>query len=251
VTKVNECLKHELLLHVQRPLLLNPMSYLRERFSFRNETHANAANQELSESDGISICRDGNYFANAQDCQLYNDMCELLGDLWSKGCGDIRRTFEDAFHALDYNELRSVLEGTRSILKLLDAEGMQQMDDLGEALCTAYNVSQDQLASERLLIFSELGFPEFNNAQFDLLVSLKNAEFVEMVRFVGLQLASEAYQFSGLALCMKEPLGDITWRELDIRLEELKSMEGLEATLGFLDEFVCDVLSFYEAQIYG
>jgi hypothetical protein len=131
--RLNVSLKHELLLHVRRPVLLNPMDYLRERFCFRNESHANNASQERY--DGITVCRDGNYFANVQDGQLYNDVCGLLDSFLSKGCTDIRRTLEDTFHTLDYNEFRSVLEGTRSVLHLLDAEGMQQMDDLGETLC--------------------------------------------------------------------------------------------------------------------
>jgi hypothetical protein len=247
MTRLNDSLKYELLLHGRRPLLINPMSHLRESFSFRSETQTSHDNRD--KSDAIAIFRDGNHFANLQDVQLYDDVSDLLRRFVSESCSEMRRTLGDAFHKLDYNQLRSILEGARSMLQLFVTEGVQQMDALGKTLCPVYNVSQQQLKAERGLLLGELGFPDLSNSQFDLLVSLMPGEFLELIRFVGLQLASEAYQFCGLPLGMKEPLRTEPLRQLHMRLEELKSMEGLETAVKSLDEFVRDVLSFYEVQM--
>jgi hypothetical protein len=247
ISRLEDTLRHELALHVRRPMLMNPLEYLRERFSFREDAAANAANGERS--DSISMCRNGNYFANVQDVQLYNSVSELVNGFTLEGSTEMRRTLEDTFHSFDYNRLRSLLEGIRNILQLLRTEGIREMAVMEEMLCTAFRISREQLASESFLILGQLGFPEVNKAQSDLLLSLQSREIVELVRFAGFQLASEAYLFSELPLCLKEPLGVEEHRAQDAAFKLMKAREGLETTLGLLDEFVLDVLSYYEKLI--
>lgn len=224
-------------------MLMNLMENLRERFVFREE----AEESPRGESHPIKIGRHGDYFANAQDVQLYNDVAQLLeGFELIDGSDQIRRTLEDSFHSLDYDALRSLLSGVQRLLELLRLEGKEEMNTLAHAVCDAFRLSPDRLESERALVFEQLGLPPLKNSQARELLDLQPCELVELVRFVGSQLASEAYLFAKLPLCLKEPLGVKAREELEASINQMKEIDGLEATLAKINELVRDILSFYE-----
>ena len=117
-------------------MLMNLMENLRERFVFREV----AEESSVGESHPINIGRHGNYFANAQDVQLYNDVSQLVEGLeLIEGSDQIRRTLEDSFHALDYDALRSLLNGVQRLLELLRLEGKEEMNTLADAVCHAFS----------------------------------------------------------------------------------------------------------------
>jgi hypothetical protein len=227
-------------------MLMNLMENLRERFVFREV----AEESSVGESHPINIGRHGNYFANAQDVQLYNDVSQLLEGLeLIEGSDQIRRTLEDSFHALDYDALRSLLNGVQRLLELLRLEGKEEMNTLADAVCHAFRLSCDRLKSDRSLVFEQLDLPTLTNSQAQQLLALQPCELVELVRFAGSQLASEAYLFAKLPLCLKEPLGAKAREELEASVNQMKEIDGLETALSRVNELVRDILSFYEQLI--
>jgi hypothetical protein len=224
-------------------MMMNLMENLRERFVFREEAEESSG----GESHPITIGRHGNYFANTQDVQLYNDVSQLLESFeLTEGSHHIRRTLEDSFHALDYGALRALLGGVQRLLELLQLEGKEEMNTLADALCEAFRLSHDRLESDRALVFEQLGLSPLTNSQAQQLLALQPCELVELVRFAGAQLASEAYLFAKLPLCLKEPLGAKARGDLEASINRMKEIDGLETTLTKVNELVRDILSFYE-----
>lgn len=94
------------------------------------------------------------------------------------------------------------------------------------------------------------GFPVMSEQQSRLILSLDAEQFVEMTRFAEYQIASEAYVYANLPMCMTEPLTCEQERSLVSCLTDLHEKVDKEmVVVKYIDEFVRDILSFYETQI--
>jgi hypothetical protein len=132
---------------------------------------------------------------------------------------------------------------------MLQTAGTTNIRGIDEALCGAMNMSREEISAQSKSVLSQIGFPDFSVSQSQLILSLSDAQIVDFVDFVGHQLATEAYVFASLPLCMTESLSAPDRAMIVKGLEDLYKQEGLAKAEECLEEFVRDVLSFYEKEI--
>jgi hypothetical protein len=245
---LRKLLHYQLFLDGLPPTIMNPTSYLRETFLFREETIASTSCLPLS--GDVSRSAKGDFFANSQDFLLFSDVSQLLVRFeLPEGNGDLNRTFNDHFYGFNYVQLRSSLEGVRNLLQMLRTAGTTRIQGIDEALCGAMRLSKEEISSQGNFVLSQIGFPDLAISQYQLILSLDDAQIVDFVDFIGHQLATEAYVFASLPLCMTEPLSEPDRVTIVARLKDLYNGEGLVKAEERLEEFVRDVLSFYEREI--
>lgn len=226
-----------------RPTLIaNPLDHLRELFYFRNDSAP--AFGDIQTNAAITK-QNGLHFANRQDAQLVDEVQQLLISLDSTG-GDqsIRRALIDNFHSLDYDRIRALLEGTRSLMSHEKYRyAFERVGSILEELVPAKDATghNDQLLA--------LGFPKMAEKQTRLVLSLDSCQLVELVHYTAHQLASEAYLFSKMPLFLRSPLNEGSEDEIKEGLNMLCVGRNVEEVVKLIEEFVRDVLSFYETQI--
>ena len=245
LTSLGNALHRELGLRHSPPVISNPSKCLRECFRFRDDRLRPLVDSGMNAS--MLTGEDGEYFANHQDYHLARDVRHsLLAVELFIGDAGIRRTLVDNFYSFDYNQLRLMLEGCRSLLASVSMEFVD-FDSVEQALRIA---SSDQISDFNVVqALQSFGFPELRLSQAQLLVTLDAAQFVELVKFLSYQLASESHLFANLPLCMTDPLKDADREEIDSRLEDLLEDRSAKKVVELIDEFTRDILSFYELQI--
>lgn len=241
-------IKHMLLgmisLERPSPLVSNPLSDLRETFSFRDD-------QGLRIGDGNTAANittsDGKFFANHQDAQLMHQLGEQLKELEMKESDcELRRTLVDVFHGFSYEQLRALLEGCRSFLDLIWSDDKQTFVCVGDSLARLVHAIEGEEESDHLMA---IGFPQLTAPQSRLVLALDAPQLVELIKYAGYQLASEAYVFSNLPLYMTNVLLTETVEQIQEALCSLVDRTGIEKVSCDIEEFVRDVLSFYETKI--
>jgi hypothetical protein len=237
-------LKEMINLHDPIALIANPLNHLREKFCFRE---GDAFSFGESNANSTITLNSENYFANYQDAQLFDEVQQRSSRLdMLTGDGQIRRTLLDNFHGLDYDRLRAMLEGCRSILDLLWSSEHDSFEAIGLILHDLVDAREDAEQSGQL---QAIGFPRLMEPQSRLILSLDMHQFVELVNYAGFQLASEAYLFSNLPLHVTEPLTDNMEDSISTAMRYLGDELGVEAVAKQVEEFSKDVLSFYEIQL--
>jgi hypothetical protein len=237
-------LKDMINLHDPVALIANPLNHLREKFCFREGDVLSFG--ESNASSTITL-HSGNYFANYQDAQLFDEVQQRSSSLdMLIGDGQIRRTLVDNFYGLDYDRLRAILEGCRSTFDLLWSSQHDSFEAIGSILHDLVNAREDSEQSDHL---QAIGFPKLMEPQSQLILSLDMHQFVELVNYAGFQLASEAYLFSNLPLHLTEPLTDDIEDAISTAMRCLGENLGVEAAAKQVEEFSRDVLSFYEIQL--
>lgn len=229
-----------------RPAILNPSSFLREKFQFRDDNVPRVSRVESTHSSYIGTT--GDYFVHIQDLQLFEDVrCSLkkleLANPSSLN-SDLTRIFSVNFYQMDYDGLRSILEGLRTTIGLFSVSSVK--------LCKTYEDAILKFVQGPLTEYtlSSFGFPLMKDMQLKLIMSLKLIQLFEFITFLGYQLASEAYLYSNFPLCMTDPLSpSLSERVLHNFTRFCSEMMNLEEAVRSLDDFVNSVLSFYEAQI--
>lgn len=231
-------------LHDPVALIANPLNHLREKFCFR-EGYVFSFGE--SNANSTITLNSGNYFANYQDAHLFDEVKQrsIRLDMLTEE-GQIRRTLLDNFHGLDYDRLRAMLEGCRSLLDLLWSSEHDSFEAIGLVLHDLVDAREDAKQSGHL---QAIGFPRLTEAQLRLVLSLDMHQFVELVNYVGFQLASEAYLFSNLPLHLTEPLTDDIEDSILMAMCCLSEELGVEAVANQVEEFLRDVLSYYERQL--
>jgi hypothetical protein len=239
-------LLHDMINLHDRPLVIsNPLDHLREKFCFRDD-NVLAFGQAVA-NIVVPAEMDGNFFANYQDAQLVDEVHQLLNRLGiARGDGQMRRTLIDSFHCLDYDRIRAILEGSRSFLDQLLSYGSDPFQSVGSSLGELVYAIDD---GEQMDPLQAIGFPKSEPQSF-LVLSLDSRQFFELIQYTGYQLASEAYLFANLPLYMTDPLTVNLEKELSNALCGLRTFQkNAEVAVKQLDDFVRDVLSFYEIQI--
>jgi hypothetical protein len=241
-----ETLQRDMINLFDRPVrIANPLDRLRERFCFREEPALLIGNAPSTVS--IKECVHGNCYANGQDFQLVNEVQDLLGTIgFHTRDEQIRRTLMDNFHCLDYESIRAILEGCRSLLDQLWASGKDFFETVGSGLGgLLHSADHSDNAGDLELI----GFPKISDAQARLLLSLDVYQFLELIHYVEYQLASEAYLYANLPMHMTDPLSADIEMEVTHKLGALVNGNDVEGVVAAIDEFVRDVLCFYEIQL--
>jgi hypothetical protein len=244
--KVKSLLRDLINLEDQPCLISNPLDHLRETFHFRDDTVQSW--DESKRETHISVDRYGNFLANGQDAQLVEEVHQLLSVLdMTTGDETIRRTIMDHFHCLDYKQIRSMMEGCRNVLDVLYISKKEKLfESLGSLLHDLVSTSHDDADVNPL---QEMGFPTLVEKQSRLMLSLNTNEFFEIVFYCGYQLASEAYLFSNLPLYMNDPYTMEMKHELIGNLSGLLGEKSAKSVANHVDEFIRDILGFYERQL--
>ena len=216
--------------------IASPLSALREKFRFLDDT--SEPKGVVGQGTAIVLrARTGALFANAQDYKLFQGVWDLYNDVRDSDIdmGEWRATFTDQFFSLDYERIRMVLEGCRNLGHLVGGGGSITVSGILRA------------AGEARL--AKLGFPALDKDEEALLLGLDMPQLLSFVDWLGHQLASESHQYVHLPLCMTDPLKTEDLMTLMDGSDALCSERGFKACLDCLDEFVDDVLTFYERQI--
>jgi hypothetical protein len=237
-------LKDMINLHDPVALIANPLNHLREKFCFRE---GDVFSFGESNANSTITFNSGNYFANYQDAQLFDEVQQRSSRLdMLTGDGQIRRTLVDNFHGLDYDRLRAMLEGCRSILDLLWSSDHDSFEAIGLILNDLVDARGDSEQSGHL---QAIGFPRLTEPQSRLILSLDMHQFIELVNYASSQLASEAYLFSNLPLHLTEPLTDDMEDSILTAIRCLGDELGVESVAKQVKDFSRDVLSFYEKKL--
>lgn len=239
-------------INLQEPsLIASPLNYLRERFVFRDDDSDPAFRKDQNEL--AIIKQDGLFFANIQDSQLVDEVRLLVtqGDnarqLVTQGDHGIDRALMDNFYCLDYDRIRAMLEGSRSLFQLMREHEVGKFQSVTSILDIVAPVRDAPTGIGQL---EALGFPShMSGNQSKLLLSLNSTQMTSLVKFAAYQLASEAYIFSALPLFLTDPLKRDMENEIKQGLDSLCSRKNVKTVVDDLDVFVRDVLKFYEAQI--
>jgi hypothetical protein len=224
-------------------LIADPMKHLRERFSFRDDSIMSV--RQSSSAAVVTTDKNGNYFAHAHDAQLVEEVYEQLGALGvTNADSEILRTLTDTFHDLEYDEIRAVLEGCRNFLDIIQAHGVNSFPSVGTIL---REMSNEDVEIRDSLLLQDLGFSKLKDRQVALIASLDPSQVAELVRYTAYQLASEAHLYANLDLLMTDPLSHEQAKELSDSL--VATEKDAATTVREIDDFVNNILSFYEAQL--
>ena len=236
VDALQEALERSMQSHSVR-FIANPLRTLREKFRFQDD--GTERKGDLTSGRAVLLrARAGDLFANAQDYQLFQGVWDLYGDVGDSGAPDKEWEgyFIDQFFSLDYGQLRMMLEGCRNLgyLRLQKRSSTTVGGIVGDV---------------REMDLTKFGFPTLDKDQESLVLGLEVPRLLLFVEWLGHQLASESHHFVHLPLCMTDVLKEEDIKKLMDGCNGLCDTEGFKRCLDCLDEFVDDVLTFYERQI--
>ena len=247
LTKLDASLRSEISLQSSPPLISNPSQCLRGRFRFRDDRSKSLVDNGMHVP--VLAGQEGEFFANSQDFQLADNVRELLVSFGMITTNqEARRTLNDVFFTFGYEQLRLMLEGCRSLLASTSVQ-FTEFPSVDQILRTAMNLTDRSLDYNMSDALRSFGFPDLTHAQSQLLVTLDQSQFVDLVNYLAYQLASEAYLFANLPLCMTDPLQPSDRDKINSNLVRLCKEHGVESTVGAIEGFTRDILSYYEKQI--
>ena len=210
----------------------NPLSFLREKFAFREDT-TNAPNAE--EIKACFRSSDGLLFARNEDLSLYEVVKESAkrGGFVQKAGNSIRHTVIVTLLQLSYADWTQLLEGLRCALSR-------------EQTCDLLHGGEPLGAAIKGIGLQTIGFPaSLDDTQLNFLNSITKDDMLELISVCGEQIASEAFRFVGTSSCLAEPMPLQTadsLREGVMRL--LKSNSSMEV-VALVDGFCECVLEYY------
>uniref|UniRef100_A0A7S4JD02 Uncharacterized protein n=1 Tax=Odontella aurita TaxID=265563 RepID=A0A7S4JD02_9STRA len=237
--KLSFAIKEETGLGSDWPQISCPLSFLREMFQFRDdETQSRSA---INVEQIAFMSSEGDLFVRPQDLQLFEDVKQGLENLpLADKDQDIRRAIGVHFHDSEYNTLRSLLEGVRTTLGLITPGFAVDSRKLADVFLS----SQDHATRE----LRKFGFPPLSDGKESFILALDMCQLHELVNYLAYQLASEAYLFAKLPLCMTDPLLEDANEALVASFGDACERDGVAEALGNLDEFT-KLLSHHERTI--
>jgi len=216
-------------------LISNPFMSFREMFDFRLDGVIN--NCGLNDTAVGLTSSQGDSFVRIEDLRLFEDCKQLLNELnLKKGCIEIKKVFTNNFHNFEYDKIRSMLSGIRTLLQNLPEE-------------RNFNIGEHERETVAYEMKEMLGFPLLTDSQVSFITSLEQPELVELVSFFGYQLASEAYTFSRLPSSMSSMLAIEICNSIKSKMLHLFDQDGRQFVIKVMDGFLKDVLFFYESEI--
>ncbi len=215
-----------------------PLSFLRERFAFRDCYVG--TNQILNENEQCFFSPNKQfYFAQREDWMLYEDVREkamrkyIIGG--KDGSCSIRHKMIVTFQSLGHGEWSSLLEGMRNTLDRLD---LSNTHEFGEAI-----------KSLGIGSLQAVGFPAMDGAGSALVHTLSEDDILEFIDVCGEQLSSEAYQFNRLPTRLSEPILADVRELLETNIYLLLQTKSSKLIHDEIQAFCEDTLSFYEPHI--
>ncbi len=216
--------------------VMNPLSFLRERFVFRD---CSAGHDEREEGQECFFSPHKRfYFAQREDWMLYEDVRVKALKKSSGGADDIcsiRHKMIVTFQSLSHGEWSSLLEGMRNTLDGLDLRNAQEF---GEAMKL---LGIDSLQT--------VGFPAMDGAGSAFIHTLCEDDIVEFIDVCGEQLASEAYTYNRLPSRLSEPILPDVRESLESNINLLLQTKSSKDVHNEIQAFCEDILSFYEPHI--
>lgn len=225
-------------------IIESPMKNLRRQFSFR----LNCTTPLQDEIQSGYKSSQGFYFVHHQDLQLFEDCQQYLDKLGFQKYSesDINHFFAAKFNGLDYEQLRSVLIGFRAVLeRMSDSKISSNFDSLENLLLMLSPM--DEIGAQKIL--EDFGFSVLSETELKTILSMTSYQSVEMIHFVGYQLAAEGYSFANLPVSMKTPLSIETRNTLESNIYNQRKSHNHEEIIKALQEFKVDILNFYQRQI--
>lgn len=212
-----------------------PMQYLlldclREQFYFREsiDLEASMGVKEIGTND-LSESKFSHWiYARFSDCVLFDETISLVNDHIDEI--DIAK-FIGSFRELSYSKLKEVLEGIRTLFRVLE-----------------FGSSQDIIEMETNgSILNEI-FGDLTSNQRDILNHMKSRiEWISFAFFIGYQLATEAHELTNYPLNMTCSIEKQAVRQLKDNLVALEIELGPRGALRLLESFESDILIFYDA----
>ena len=223
-------------------LIDSPIKHLRSQFQFRCKK-----DPTNKESSNVHQSSEGYYFVHAQDLQLFDDCKYHLNQLgYQRGDQKIKHLLATKLNVLDYEQLRSVLVGSRTIFQQTSE---RDFDDSFDSLEQLISVLLSLPIIDTVKTLESFGFSVLPESQVKTIMSLALPDLASLIDFVGYQLASEGYSFTNLPLSMNSPL-EIDHRVvLRANVDKLCEMKDYKSVIDALQEFKVDILSFYQSQI--
>ena len=215
-----------------------PLSFLRERFAFRDCYVG--TNKILNENEQCFFSPNKQfYFAQREDWMLYEDVREKAMRKYIIGGKDvscsIRHKMIVTFQSLGHGEWSSLLEGMRNTLDRLD---LSNTNEFGEAI-----------KSLGIGSLQAVGFPAMDGAGLALVNTLSEDDILEFIDICGEQLSSEAYQFNRLPTRLSEPILADVRELLETNIYLLMQTKSSKLIHDEIQAFCEDTLSFYEPHI--
>ena len=219
-------------------IIASPMKHLRCKHLFRFENENvifdEQKRQVLKSSQGFC-------FANISDYRLFEDCHHELQRLNINVEHDECMIYDyvTKFHKFDYDALRGTLEGIRVVFQKLTKP---HFDSFGEALTDLGLASQEVDLAD---LFEDLGFTGLSRLQAKYIIALNLSQMIQLVHYVGYQIASEGYTYASLPLSMIIPI--VKSDRAILRTRILKMEEEGVAQLIYV--FQTDIMCFYEKVI--
>ena len=222
----------------------SPMKNLRRQFKFRLN-YTSPLQDEIQSGHKSS---QGYYFVHHQDLQLFEDCEQHLDklDFQNYSESNINNFLAAKFNGLDYEQLRSVLIGFRTVLEQMSESNISPDFDSLENLLHMLS-PMDEIGAPKIL--QDFGFSVLSEIELKTILSMTSCQCVEMIHFVGYQLASEGYSFANLPLSMKTPLSKETRKTLESNIYSQRKSHSHEEIIKAIQEFKVDILNFYQRQI--
>ena len=206
-------------------MIKTPLSYLREKFDFRDESSF-LKNGNVQPASDCFRSSDKLYFARAEDLQLYEEVLQSAKKLGFGGQTNLRHTILVTLHTFGYNDWTNLLEELLSALSQLQGETFSRGTKIN--LC---NVSCD------------------DSAQINLLKSITNDEVMELIQVCGEQLSSEAFRFVSVPSRLAEPLDKDMKGTIQEGIMRLLKSKTSGDVINEIDVFSTDVLEFYSERL--
>jgi len=216
-------------------VIASPMKHLRCKHLFRFENENvifdEQTRQVLKSSQGL-------FFTNIADYRLFEDCNHSLQELNVNVEQDECMVYDYAtkFHKLDYDALRGTLEGIRVVLQKLTKP---YFDSFGEAISDLGLALQEV---DLVDLFEDLGFTGLSRLQAKYIIALNLSQMIQLVHYVGYQIASEGYTYASLPLSMIIPLAESDKAILGERILKM----GKEGVAQLIYDFQTDIMGFYE-----
>jgi hypothetical protein len=228
----------------KRPTILNPLSFLREPFQFRENFAPRISSINNSQAFYKSVT--GLFFVRIQDVQLFDDVVRSLtklnlGKPGKPSTANVR-TLSVNFHRMDYECLRSLLEGLRTSLEALPASTKDRCKTYEEAISSVVKIP---LSEDSILEF--FGFPRMTETQTQWILSLELSQVHEFAIYLGRQIASEAYLFSKTCESLLFSFSLLCERNLQTAM---KSLDEFSKDLSDNEREICQVSSSHQSLRY-
>lgn len=232
---LTKCIRTELGFPTLRPIIMSAMDYLREAFQFRTVSIEDISNTEQVQCGIGKVSSSGDVFVREHDYTLFEETVEMLKSLAfnsTQSSSDQRRSFATVFHLSSYAELRSLMEGLRTFLRLVQTS--ESFDTVGNSALV-----ED---------LTEL-FPGMEDTQQRIISNLHAPDVAELVYFLGHQLASESHLFSNHPINMCCPVDFGSYQCIHESIDGIVDESGPLSVITSIDSFVRDVLIFYDGEI--